>query len=81
MSPTALTIRPAEPADAGVWLEMRRALWPEEGDGTHAPEIDQSFAGTINNPLEVLIGFGTERITDGTNIDSFRLFVGTHRGF
>ena len=57
MSPTALTIRPAEPADAGVWLEMRRALWPEEGDGTHAPEIDQYFAGTINNPLEVLIAF------------------------
>ena len=38
-------------------------------------------AGVSDNPLEVLIGFGTERITDGTNIDSFRLFVGTHRGF
>ena len=37
--------------------------------------------GVSDNPLEVLIGFGTERITDGTNIDSFRLFVGTHRGF
>ncbi|HMI89290.1 MAG TPA: hypothetical protein VK550_34670, partial [Polyangiaceae bacterium] len=43
--------------------------------------IGVESAGLTDNPLEVLIGFGTETIDTGTKIDSFRLFVGTHRGF
>lgn len=43
--------------------------------------IGVESAGLSDNPLEVLIGFGTERVDEGTSIESFRLFVGTHRGF
>jgi hypothetical protein len=43
--------------------------------------IGVESAGFSDNPLEVLIGFGTETFAAGTKIDSFRLFVGTHRGF
>lgn len=43
--------------------------------------IGVESAGLSDNPLEVLVGFGTERIAEGTKVDSFRLFVGTHRGF
>ncbi len=34
-----------------------------------------------DKPLEVLLGFGSETFESGAKIDSFRLFVGTHRGF
>ena len=36
---------------------MRRALWPEDGPGTHADEIDRYLARALHNPLEVLIAF------------------------
>jgi aminoglycoside 6'-N-acetyltransferase I len=57
----AFDVRPAVPDDAGVWLEMRRSLWPEDGPDTHAGEIDQYFAGLLNMPLEVLIAFDARR--------------------
>lgn len=31
--------------DATTWLEMRKALWPEDSDREHRGEIDQFFAG------------------------------------
>lgn len=34
---------------------MRDALWPEGAERTHAREIEQYFAGALNNPLEVLL--------------------------
>jgi len=34
---------------------MRVALWPEGSASEHASEIDQFFAGTLKNPLEVLL--------------------------
>ena len=34
---------------------MRVALWPEGTSSEHADEIDQFFAGTLKNPLEVLL--------------------------
>ena len=34
-----------------------------------------------DNPLEILFGFGSETFASGAQIDSFRLVVGTHRGF
>lgn len=48
-------VRPATLDDAPVWLEMRDALWPEDGAGSHAHEIEQFFAGTLRMPLEVLL--------------------------
>ena len=34
---------------------MRVALWPEGDASEHAGEIDRFFAGTLKNPLEVLL--------------------------
>jgi aminoglycoside 6'-N-acetyltransferase I len=34
---------------------MRVALWPEGTSSEHAGETDQFFAGTLKNPLEVLL--------------------------
>ena len=48
-------VRRAAPDDRAAWLRMRRALWPEDGAGTHADEIDQYFAGVLSMPLEVLL--------------------------
>src|SRR5215831_15759289 len=50
------TIRPVTPADAGAWLEMRRALWPDDPD-THRADIDRFFEGDRREPAEVLIAF------------------------
>ncbi len=48
-------VRPARPTDTADWLRMRVALWPEGTSSEHASEIDQFFAGTLKNPLEVLL--------------------------
>jgi len=48
-------VRPVTERDADVWLELRRALWPEYGDDYHAPEIKQFFAGQLRMPLAVLL--------------------------
>ena len=56
-----VTVRRATPDDAAVWLRMRQALWPEDdGDPGHADEIAQYFAGTIKEPLEVLLAVDEE---------------------
>ncbi len=49
-----LKIRPARPADAEVWERLRCDLWPD-GRGDHAPEIASFFAGTLNEPVAVLM--------------------------
>ena len=48
-------VRAATPSDKQTWLHMRRALWPEDEGDSHAREIDEFFAGTLNMPLEVLL--------------------------
>jgi len=48
-------VRPAKPDDSPDWLRMRVALWPEGSASEHAREIDQYFARTLTNPLEVLL--------------------------
>lgn len=50
-----ITVRPVTQHDAAVWLEMRRALWPESGGDYHAPEIQRFLAGELNMPLAVLL--------------------------
>jgi hypothetical protein len=42
--------------------------------------IGVESSGFSDNPLEVVLGFGSETFVSGAKIDSFRLFVGTHRG-
>jgi len=63
--PPVIHVRPAKPDDAAVWLRMRDALWPEpeqDEERTHPREIEQFFAGTLREPLEVLLAVdGTGR--------------------
>lgn len=53
-SQTRVRVRPVTPADRDTWLRMRLALWPED-PGDHPGEVDRYFAGTLAEPLEVLI--------------------------
>ena len=51
-----INVRPVTPDDAAAWLRMRAALWPD-GAGDHAGEVQQFFAGKLNEPLAVLLAF------------------------
>ena len=51
---TAPAVRPVERSDAGAWLRMRRALWPD-GAGDHAREIEEFLSGAALEPAAVLI--------------------------
>ena len=51
-----INVRPVTPDDAAAWLRMREALWPD-GAGDHAGEVQQFFAGKLNEPLAVLLAF------------------------
>ncbi len=51
-----INVRPVTPADAGAWVRMRLALWPEEAASVE-PEVPQFFAGELKEPLAVLMAF------------------------
>jgi aminoglycoside 6'-N-acetyltransferase I len=65
-STSRVQVRSATKNDTAAWLRMRQALWPEEGDPTHADEIDRYFAGPVREPLEVLLA-----IDEGGNAIGF----------
>jgi len=48
-------VRPVTPADAGAWLRMRCALWPEGSESEHRDEIEEFFAGRLRQPLASLV--------------------------
>jgi len=52
--PIAVVVRPITPADAPAWETLRRALWPDDRE-SHAVEIAQFFANTIEEPIAVLV--------------------------
>ena len=54
MTPT-VSVRPVTPDDGPAWLAMRRGLWPEEGQESHAAEISAFLAGRLRMPLAVLL--------------------------
>jgi len=49
-----IQVRPVTPADAGAWLRMRCALWPEGSETEHRDEIERFFAGQLRDPLATL---------------------------
>lgn len=56
MDPLTVVVRPAARGDAGAWLELRRALWPESPDAEHREEIERYFAGSFERePWAVLL--------------------------
>lgn len=52
-----LTIRAVTKEDADSWLRLRCALWPEGAESEHRREIEQFFAGDINEPQAVWLAF------------------------
>lgn len=46
---------PVKLADRDEWVAMRVRLWPEGGLEEHAHEADAYFAGTLAEPVEVLL--------------------------
>lgn len=50
-----ITVRPAKASDAGAWLQLRRALWPDGSEAEHRGDIDRFFAGGAREPLAVLL--------------------------
>jgi aminoglycoside 6'-N-acetyltransferase I len=50
-----MSVRAATSADAGEWLRMRQALWPDESSGEHQEAIDRFFDGRSHEPLEALL--------------------------
>ncbi|HSR68291.1 MAG TPA: aminoglycoside 6'-N-acetyltransferase [Acidobacteriota bacterium] len=60
-----MTVRAVEPGDAGAWLRMRCALWPEGAEAEHREEIERFFAGDFpRHPWVVLVSQdGSGRLT------------------
>jgi aminoglycoside 6'-N-acetyltransferase I len=58
----SVTIRPVQPGDAGAWLTMRCALWPEGSEAEHRGEIDRFFARLLREPLAVLLAEDSGRV-------------------
>ncbi len=54
MKPATILIRSVTPTDIPIWEELRCAHWPDGADD-HAKEIAAFFAGTLEEPDEVLI--------------------------
>jgi aminoglycoside 6'-N-acetyltransferase I len=49
-------VRAVKPEDAGAWLQLRHALWPEGSEAEHREEIDLFFAGEFpRDPWAVLL--------------------------
>lgn len=46
-------VRPAAPDDSAVWADLRHNLWPESTVDGHAAEIEQYFAGELDEPQAV----------------------------
>lgn len=48
-------VRHVIPDDRASWLRMRSDLWPEGSTAEHESEIDAFFAGTLREPLAVML--------------------------
>jgi aminoglycoside 6'-N-acetyltransferase I len=61
------TVRAVEWEDAGDWLALRSALWPDGAAGEHEAEIAQFFAGEFaRGAWSVLLA-----VDDGGNVTGF----------
>ena len=56
-----INVRQAEPDDAGSWLRMRCALWPDGSEAEHRVEIDRFFQGQARGrPAAALLAEGED---------------------
>src|ERR1700690_1708745 len=58
-------IRPVTESDAGQWLRMRHALWPDGSLAEHQHDIDRYFAGDRREPAEVLLAIAANGMPVG----------------
>ena len=57
--PTSIpTVRPVHPGDRDAWAAMRADLWPEEGPGQHAREVDELLAAGPTDRGATLVAEG-----------------------
>jgi len=56
-----LMIRAIEPEDRDEWLRIRCDFWPDHAY-THAGEVDRFFAGTLEEPVAVLVATDGDRL-------------------
>lgn len=71
MEPVAVRISDLRPADRDEWLVMRARLWPESGLAEHQREVNAFFAGSLVEPLAVLIA----RAEDGAPVGFAELSI------
>lgn len=45
-----IQVRHVEPRDAAHWIALRTGLWPEEGQASHAAEVDRFFVEPRHEP-------------------------------
>ena len=63
-TPLSLTVRAVRPADAGVWEDLREALWSGER-ARHAQDIADFFAGALGEPHAVLLAETADDVIAG----------------
>ncbi len=71
MSQSRLTIRHVTDSDKAAWLDMRRALWPEDEGDDHSVEVTRFLNGDLKNPLAVLVAARTDEKGNHTRIVGF----------
>ena len=50
-----VTCRAVKNDDAAAWTQLRQALWPDAVPGEHADAIARYFAGSLPEPIMVLL--------------------------
>lgn len=71
MAALAVGISELRPSEGAEWLAMRVRLWPEGEAANHEREVAAFFAGSLVEPLAVLIA----RAEDGTPIGFAELSI------
>jgi aminoglycoside 6'-N-acetyltransferase I len=66
-----LTVRHVIESDKAAWLEMRRALWPEDVDDDHSVEVTHFLKGDLKNPLAVLVAARSDENGNNPRIVGF----------
>lgn len=71
MPPLPVRIAELRPAEGAEWLAMRVRLWPDGGMAEHEREVAAFFAGSLVEPLAVLVA----RSEDGTPVGFAELSI------
>ncbi len=76
---TGIRVRAAVPADALAWERLRCELWPDGAD-EHGAEIASFFAGTLDEPVGVLMAESDAGVPAGIAELSIRTDISEFEG-